>query len=256
MHEKTIRKDTMAILVSILFLALGFAAVWLLREVLKLEGDAIYVSLLFVPILVYVIVSGRLGELKGPGGLEAKFVNVAEESLELGSEIIESAVGEMEMIAKGGARELRNRIGQFDESKPIILTLTLGREGYYHRGMWLQYLEALSQYRTFRFVVFLDRDDRFTAYIPSWAVLRILRMEALGDEFVSIINQGNTGELQRYPGVVTRAVSTQSTNVEALREMTAQNLDALVIIDQDRRVKGVVEREQLLSKLLLAMAGR
>ena len=41
MHEKTIRKDTMAILVSILFLALGFAAVWLLREVLKLEGDAI-----------------------------------------------------------------------------------------------------------------------------------------------------------------------------------------------------------------------
>jgi len=114
-------------------------------------------------------------------------------------------------------------------------------------------MEALSQYRTFKFVVILDHENKFVAYIPSGTMLQILRMEALGDEFVRIINDGNIGELRRYPGVVTRTISTDSTNVDALREMTAQNLEALVVIDKDRNLKGVVEREQLISKMLLGI---
>ena len=90
--------------------------------------------------------------------------------------------------------------------------------------------------------------------MPAWAVLQILRMDALGDEFVRIINEGSIQELQRYPGVVTRTISTKATSIDALREMTAQNLEALVVIDENRNLKGVVEREQILSKLLLAMA--
>jgi CBS domain-containing protein len=68
------------------------------------------------------------------------------------------------------------------------------------------------------------------------------------------ISEGNIGELRRYPGIVTRTISTKTTNFEALQKMTAQNIEALVVIDEDGKLKGVVEREQILSKLLLGMA--
>lgn len=252
MNRQWLPRDTIAILVAILFLGLGFVAVWLSMEFLKLEGDAVLVSLLLLPIIVYLIFSGRLGELR-VGSLEAKFVNVARESVELAAETVEPSPDDMQIVEKMGRKELERQIERLDESKSIILTLTLGKEGYYNRDILLRYVEALLQYRTFRFVVILDREKKFVAYIPSWAMLQILRVEALGYEFVSMINSGNVRELRQYRGVITRTISTKSTNADALREMTAQDLEALVVIDDDRRLKGVVEREQLLSKLLLAM---
>ena len=53
-------KEARAIGVSLLFLILGFAVIWIIKVVLKIEGDAVYVSLLFVPILIYLIISGKL----------------------------------------------------------------------------------------------------------------------------------------------------------------------------------------------------
>jgi CBS domain-containing protein len=253
MNRQSLYREAIAIFVSVFFLSLGVLAVWLSKEFLKLEGDAIFVSLLLVPIIVYMIFSGRLKELRA-GGLEAKFVDIAGQSVELASETIEASVSDMEYVKKAGARELPRRMRDLDKSKPIILALTLGREGYYDRMVWLRYMEALSQFRSFKFVVILDQENRFVAYVPAWAILQILRMDALGDEFVRIINEGNIQKLRRYPGVVTRTISTKATNTDALREMTAQNLEALVVIDEDRKLKGVVEREQILSKLLLSMA--
>lgn len=49
-----------AIGIFLLFLILGFAVIWLARSIVDIEGDAVYVSLLFIPVLVYVIISGRL----------------------------------------------------------------------------------------------------------------------------------------------------------------------------------------------------
>ncbi len=90
--------------------------------------------------------------------------------------------------------------------------------------------------------------------IPSWAVLQLLRMDELGHEFVQTINEGNVQELQRYPGVVTSTISIETSNVDALQEMSANNLEALIVIDKDRRLRGVVEREQLISKMLIGIA--
>jgi hypothetical protein len=64
------------------------------------------------------------------------------------------------------------------------------------------------------------------------------------------------GTVPGLPGVVTRTLSASVTNQEALREMMRLNLDALVVEDDQGRVKGVVERGQLLAKLLLALTKR
>ncbi len=67
-----------------------------------------------------------------------------------------------------------------------------------------------------------------------------------------MLNEGRQ-ELCSYLGVVRKTISTASTNAEALREMMSKNLEALVVADQDNRLKGIAEREQILTKMVLDM---
>jgi len=253
MNKHSTKEEVQAIIISVIFLVLGFFAVWLLNSKLHITGDAVFVSVLLIPIIVYLIFSGRLTEIRAPGGLEAKFVGTAEKSVEPTVESVEASTEEMQVVAKEGLRELQRIMPHVDESKPITLTVTLGKSGYYQREPLLQYVKVLSQYRNFKFVLFLNQENRFVAYMPSWMVKQTLEMDALGNEFVHAINEGRVNDIRRY-GAVTQTLSTKATNIQAIQEMTTRNLEALVVIDEEGRLKGVVEREQLLSKFILAMA--
>ena len=58
----------------------------------------------------------------------------------------------------------------------------------------------------------------------------------------------------RLPGTIQETISTQSSYADALREMTRQHhLEALVAIDGKRNLTGVVERDEVLSQMLLAL---
>jgi len=255
MERRTQHRERRSILIAVLFLILGGLIVWLAKVLLKIEGDAIFITLLLVPILVYLIASGRLTELRGPGGLELKLSNVAESAVELPSEPIKTSVSDVDRVTKMGPEDLYRRIDFLDETKPITFSLTLGRIRYSKEAV-LQYMDTLLQYRTFKFVVLLDDEDNFVAYIPSRTMFNLLKMEDTGDQFIQSINEGNVLKLQKYPGVITKALSIQASNVDALREMTERNLEALVVIDKDQKIKGVVEREQIVNKLLLGISGR
>ena len=86
------QKEFRAILISVVLLILVFLVVWLAKSLVGLEVDAIYVTLIFTPVLVYVIVSGRLKEFKSPVGLEARFTEAASQSIKPKSETIEPFV--------------------------------------------------------------------------------------------------------------------------------------------------------------------
>jgi CBS domain-containing protein len=223
------------------------------KKIVNIEGDAIYVTLIFIPVLVYVIISGRLIEFKGPGGLEARFSDAVKESIKPSSETIEPSIEDMQVIAKEGIRGLQRSQSVIDETQPIIMTMTLSKGPFYDWNAVRQYMNFLSQYRNFKFVVFLDIQERFVAYMPSWAFKDLISLPDLADEFISVINDGRLKDLYRYPGVVKETISTKSTNIEALNQMTKENLEALVVIDEDRKLKGVIEREQVISKIMLTL---
>jgi CBS domain-containing protein len=246
-------KELKAIGISLLFLLLGFAIVWFVKTIVKIEDNAVYVSLLFIPVLVYVIISGRLKELKGPGGLEARFSEAAAQEIKPVSETIEPSVEEMQVVAKEGLRVLQRKKPDIDETRPIIMTMVPGKGRYYDWNAVAQYVSFLGQYRNFKFVVFLDDKEHFVAYMPSWAFKGLISLPELAGEFISVVNEGRMQDLCRYPGVVKETISTKSSNVEALRRMTAENLEALVVIDEDRKLKGVIEREQVISKIMLTL---
>jgi hypothetical protein len=105
-----------AIAISIVFLILGFLVVWFAKELVNIEGDAIYVTLIFIPVLVYVIISGRLTEFKGSGGLEARFTEAVSQSIRPNLETIEPSVEEMQILEKEGIRSMQQKKSNFDES--------------------------------------------------------------------------------------------------------------------------------------------
>jgi hypothetical protein len=252
--EKQENREGKAIIAALGFLLLGLVALWVTKSILEIEGDMVYVALLFVPILIYAIYSGKLEELKGPGGLEAKFTKAANESVNPASEEIAPSVEDMQIVEKAGMNLLEQKRKQLNEAQPIIMIMELGKGDYYRRDAVLAYLELLSQFRNFKFVVFVDSNKEFVAYMPTWAVSGLLRKPELGYEFIDVINSGDKTALFRYPGVIGETIRTQSTNVEALQEMTKQNLEALVVIDENKKLKGVVEREQILSRMMLSLA--
>lgn len=71
------KKEQRPLLMSLLFVLLGTVLLWASRrwtnDPATSMGDAVFVSLLVMPILIYAIISGSLTELKGPGGLAATF---------------------------------------------------------------------------------------------------------------------------------------------------------------------------------------
>jgi hypothetical protein len=234
---------------TLLFCALGFLAIWIAKSRVGMQQEAIFVAFLLLPLLVYVIVAGRLVEFKA-FGTEAKFASVAQQSVEPVSGSIQPSIEEIEVVAKLGLTELQERKALLDESKPIILTLVLGRQDY-HVISLEKYVDALSQYRSFKGTVILKNDGSFLVYYPS----RSLILNATsGHAFIENVKNNDENALLNYPGAIKRTVTKEASNIEALKEMTLQNADTLIVTNSDKKVAGVVERQQLISKLLLAMA--
>lgn len=231
---------------------LGFLVVIAAKSYVATLEASVLITLIMLPLVAYLIASGRLAEFKAPGGLEAKFTQAASESVSPASETV--AYDDPQVIAKETVRNLIERKArEIDESQPIIMTMTLGGKSQYTTNDVEQYLRVLSQFRNFKFVVFLDRDDRFVGYIPSWAFKQLLQLPDLAFEFINAINAGQAPQVLRYPGVVSKTISIRSTNAEALREMLDQNIEALVVIDEQRKLRGVIQREQVLSRMMLSL---
>jgi predicted transcriptional regulator len=57
----------------------------------------------------------------------------------------------------------------------------------------------------------------------------------------------------QYSELMFDALPDSATNIEALQEMGRRNLDALVVVYGDNRIKGILSREQVVSSMMLAL---
>jgi CBS domain-containing protein len=245
------------LLMSLLFVGLGLVLLWAARywinDPATAMGDAVFVALLVMPVLIYAIISGRLTEFRGPGGVGASFNAIVTTSVSetVGQDPVTLDQQSVQMVDKGDLSELHKKIRGLDEVTPVVLTLTFGG-GHYSLEALQKYMEGLSRSRNFKLVVFLAKDKRFLAYMPSWAAKTVLDTPNMGEEFVRVINDGDA-KLFQYPSVVQKTISTRSTHAEALREMIDRNIEAMVVTDETNHLQGIAEREQILSKMMLAL---
>jgi hypothetical protein len=257
------RESPLVVSLSLLFLALGLFCLWLLKVQFKIDGDAVLVASLVLPALIYMIFSGRLSEFKGPGGLSAKFTEMAAESVKVTGELVSNeTMAPYFAIPKTSLQDLYQQLrSKLPDDRPILMTVILGKKSelipagpYYSRRDMQDYLELLTQSRRFRFVAFLSPEQKLVACMRPSNLLNLIKNEELGEKMIRVINENLEQDLLSYTDVVRDKLSLESTNATALRLMTDRNLEALPIVDKDERLSGVVERETVIARLVLALA--
>jgi len=122
-----------------------------------------------------------------------------------------------------------------------------------HKEILKKYVEQLARTRNFALVAFLDTKKDFVAYMPSRTIQNRLLDADKEQELFQAIEEDNREKLLDYPGVVRDKISPNTTNGAALRKMVTSNLDVIVVVDENNRLKGVVEREQVLARMVLAL---
>jgi hypothetical protein len=252
-----LRPILLSILLSILFLALGFLAIWLTKNVLKIEQAVVLACVAIIPILVYLIFSGRLSKVSFPGGPSIKLFEALQRPLssqdKFNMKQVEAEAADV--IEKKAVEFLVTR--SLDEyARYIVLTVTLERPLPYDTPAIVKYLRVLSQYRNCKFLVILDQSNKVFAYTSIWKILLILEKEVKirRDDFAEHINKGlKQGLVHRY-NLIDQWVSVSDKKMAALEKMTHLKTDALMVVDEHNVLIGVVEREQILSELLLDIA--
>lgn len=240
-----------AIGTAILFLATALLAVWLAMRILKIENTGVLVVLLLIPAVTYLIVSGRLGEFKAPGGLEAKFVLAASQPVRV-TTTVEPLLQPVQLTERGSREQLSNKLARISGSKPVVLTVKLGKS--YDREDWLTYVNALLDKTPVVFAVLVDSQDRFIAYMTASSIREQLQNVALGGELIRLIAGGAVEKIVKFPGVETEVPSTEDSAIDALRIMKKQELNSLIVINQDQRIVGIVGLEDIISQIILDLA--
>jgi CBS domain-containing protein len=235
---------------AIFFLMLGVGVVWFARAIADVKDGAVLASFVIVPALLYVVLRGDLAELKGPGGWAATFVRVATSKVTPAGEQVESE--DVQIIEKETMSGLMQRIASLGLAEPVLLTLTMGRS--YTPADVQGYLTTLAQFPRFRLVALLDSSGVFLGCTSPPELTGLMRSGPLSTGFLTAIQQNDTRAVFRYPRMLRKVVSADATNAEALAAMNEYNLDAIAIVSENRRLRGVAQREQLVSKLVVALA--
>jgi hypothetical protein len=245
------KSEGYSVFLTIFFLALGFFIIWFSENYLPFKNNVIYSFLLLLPMFIYMLFSGKISEFKAPGGLEAKFVNISKKSLELtDSEIINIDRNPI-FVYKDSTSKLFDKIRFFDKTKPIFLALMLGKS--YTVEDCKTYLETLSRFRTFKFVVLLKEDGKFLAFMRKEILHFILNSD--GDAFFlyNISNGAFEQLIDLYPFNFDKTEYTKSNYIKSLREMAIKDLDAIAIVDENDKLYGIIEREDILTKIVLEL---
>jgi hypothetical protein len=151
------------------FVLLGLATDWILKTRVGIQGDAVLVSAMLLPLLVYLSLSGHLAEFRGPGGLAAKFRQIQEWHIEGVTSTVKAVADVAVEVAKHSSEGLNHWLQHYaphDFTTPVLLSLVEGRQ--YDRQVLHTYLTGLTErFPRFSFVVVLDAERRVLAHVSA-----------------------------------------------------------------------------------------
>jgi CBS domain-containing protein len=248
-------RDLIAGATAMLFAILGFAAIYVVAKVADVKDGAVLAVVLIVPALLYLMLSGRVNELKAPGGLEVRLAETANRTIPVhGKDTPASALAyeELRAVETGRRESFVRRIRDITPTEPVILTITLG-SGPIDGGAVANYAKGLTQFPRFRFVAIVDSAGHLISYMEERAFRHLIEADVVdAQELLNNIEQQNVGEIRESAGMIVDTVTPATSIADTLREMERLRLNAL-LVTEDSRVRGIVERERLSNALLLSL---
>jgi CBS domain-containing protein len=238
--------------------ALGFAAILLVAKVADVKDGTVLASLLILPALLYLLLSGRVSDLKGPGGLEVQLAKVANQTIPMaGHEQGGAALSyeEVRPVERGRAESFLDRVRNITPADPVVLTLTVG-SGKIDGKVAADYARGLTQFPRFRFVAVLNEDKTLISYMDESAFRHVIAADVVDAAILlDNIEKKNLGPIRGFTGMITTTVAPGTNIADALRTMDSERTDALLVTEQGR-IKGIVERDRLANALLLTILDR
>jgi hypothetical protein len=248
------RGEVLALGLAIVALGVGVGVLWFMHEIVGVEAGAAFAALLALPVLAYAIASGRIRELTA-GSLSVKFVEVANAPATIAAEDVEVPIQKAPLLKAGGkVEQTETWLGQFDPGQPSVLRVDVGLGANVCKGDEMLAITGLvrRQLPKFRFVVFLA-EDRVLGFMPAQRFEQLLRHPRKGHEFVAAVNAGRAGEILRADGMLRPNCVDDVTTRQVLAELEELDLDSLVVVDRMGRFRGVVERDQVVCQMMLAL---
>jgi CBS domain-containing protein len=243
---------------ALLFVALGFAAILLVAKVADVKDGTVLASLLILPALLYLLLSGRVSDLKGPGGLEVQLAKVANQTIPVAGHEHDTAALAFEAVRpveRGRAESFLDRVRNITPSDPVVLTLTMG-SGPIDGTTAADYARGLTQFPRFRFVAVLNDDGTLLCYMDESAFRHVIEADVVdAAALLHNIEHEVTGKVRGFSGMISTTVAPGASVADALRSMDEARTDAL-LVTEDGRIKGIVERDRLANALLLSLLER
>lgn len=251
-----ISQEWLAIIISAVVLIVAVLILTLVNKLLGSVDGSAFIAILLVPLIVYALASGRLAEFSGPGGWGAKFRSATTSQVET-SDIIEN-VEELQAVEKEGLRHLRDAVERLNPDRPNALTLRVGRHGYYVPEVIVKYLKALMAVGPSTYVVFVrEQNGQFVGSANASQVIVLLESDATIDDFMrELERESSANAFQSYDFLVRQSLSPGDSNKMALQKFLDTNAQALVVVSSDgQKPIGIVDRDRLMTKLMVKLAG-
>jgi len=205
-----------------------------------IKVEPIYVFIALVPFIILLIASGKLKEVKGPGGISLLMKDEAEREISLDVEDNALEIDPQIVHAKGGFRSLSQMIM---DKPPTTLSFVLERSSYYGQSAIEEYLNRLRKLSEFRHILFVSSEGKFRAYMKVADFASIVEGGGVVEklESASILQHKKTHEV---------SIGTNSSNREALSAMEKADVNELAVVDRSGRFVGLINQEQIVRKVL------
>jgi hypothetical protein len=163
-------------------------------------------------------------------------------------------VAPIEQALKGGIAEIPDMVRRRVQGLDFVLGV-----GGYDPNVIKTYLETLTRYDFFRFIIVLTPDRKLFGMIDARSLLATLEDQTSGltfQEFASLLNRANDADRQKLaqlPGFVSasNAVTKQLDKREVLERMQKAGRDWLPVVTAQGQLDGIVDRSRLTASIIL-----
>jgi CBS domain-containing protein len=225
---------------AVFFVALFFALIIGLtlihaRIQREFKIDPTWVALAATPGVLWLVLSGRVTEMTLPGGVSFKAAALQAVSLKSDGEKVSPDT--IEMGPKGGVQNLE----ELKRRGAVALTFELG-SSYYNDSAIQQYL---SQLPDLRYLIFTEPGGAYAGFAPAPLV-----RQRMADNELPLADLIAAKKTDQIPGFNDTSVSKNDSRAAALRLMDVAQLSVVPVVDADRRIAGMLDRDKLTSSIV------
>lgn len=201
--------------------------------------EPMHVFIAFIPFIILLLVSGKLKEISGPGGIGLTMRDEVQKPvfpelitpLEIEQDIVEE---------KGRIDTLQDKISKIH---PTTLSFEIRKRNFYRENAINSYIRELRKHPNFKFILFTDSEGKFKGCMRVGDFNELM-------EINNIVQKIENGEILEDPRVIKNFIKITSTNKQALYEMDKMSANILPVVDGEIKFIGILTQEGLVRKIL------